>query len=300
MSFTQIRMAVGRVVLVVGILVLLFIPYLLWGTGLMTAHSQDVLRQQFRADQHRTGVHATAPKPATTVTAPQVAPTVADPAPGTAVGLISIPKINLSMVVVEGTDTAQLQQGPGHYPGTPLPGEAGNAAIAGHRTTYLHPFYYLDQLVPGDDITVTTLQGVFEYQMTSQQIVDPSDVSVVDDTTTPQLTLTTCNPRFSASQRLVVHAALVASSLTHPATKPAVVVAKPKTHETLATESTGSWPAAIIWGIVVAAIATLAWMATTRTKGGRRALVVIVGILAWLVVVFFFFEAVGPLLGSSF
>jgi sortase A len=282
--------------------VLLFIPYLLWGTGLMTAHSQDVLRQQFTADQNRNGAHVTAPKPATSVAAgPQVAPTVADPAPGTAVGLIAIPKIGLSMVVVEGTDTAQLQQGPGHYPGTPLPGEAGNAAIAGHRTTYLHPFYNLDQLVPGDDITVTTLQGVFEYQMTSSEIVDPTDVAVVDDTTTPQLTLTTCNPRFSASQRLVVHAALVASSLTHPATKPAVVVTKPKTtHVTLATESTGSWPVAILWGIAVAAIAILGWMATTRTKGGRRALVLIGGIVAWLVVVFFFFEALGPLLGSSY
>jgi sortase A len=206
------------------------------------------------------------------------------------------------MVVVEGTDTAELQQGPGHYPGTPLPGEAGNSAIAGHRTTYLHPFYNLDQLVPGDEITVTTLQGVFDYDVTSSEIVDPSDVAVVDDTTTPQLTLTTCNPRFSARQRLVVHAALVASSLTHPTTAPVVVKAKPKakTHETLATESTGSWPAAIILGIIVAAIATLAWIATTRTKGGRRALVLVVGIVAWLVVVFFFFEAVGPLLGSSF
>jgi sortase A len=297
-------MAVGRVVLVVGILVLLFIPYLLWGTGLMTAHSQDVLRQQFSADQHRTGARPTAPKPATGVAAvPVTAPTIADPAPGSAVGLIVIPKIGLSMVVVEGTDTAELQQGPGHYPGTPLPGQQGNSAIAGHRTTYLHPFYNLDQLVPGDVITVTTLQGVFEYHMTSSEVVDPTDVAVVDNTTTPQLTLTTCNPRFSARQRLVVHAALVASSLTHPTTKPVVVTAKPKSHEaheTLATESTGSWPAAIIWGVVVAAIAILAWMATTRTKGGRRALVLIVGILAWLVVVFFFFEAVGPLLGSSF
>jgi sortase A len=292
-------MAVGRVVLVAGILVLLFIPYLLWGTGLMTAHSQDVLRQQFAKDQRRAGAVAPA-KPAAAAVA-QVAPTVAAPAPGSPVGVISIPKIGLSMVIVEGTDTAQLQQGPGHYTGTPLPGEAGNAAIAGHRTTYLHPFYNLDALVPGDVITITTLQGVFDYHMTSSEVVDPTDVAVVADTTTPQLTLTTCNPRFSARQRLVVHAALVSSTLTHVKAKPVVVAAKPKAEKkVLVTESTGSWPVAIAWGLGVAALAVLAWIAVTRRKGGRRALALVIGILAWLVVVFFFFEAVGPLLGSSF
>ncbi len=79
----------------------------------------------------------------------EVAPTIPDPTVGSPVGILSIPKINLSMVVVEGTGDAQLQAGPGHYTGTPLPGEAGNAAIAGHRTTYLHPFYNLNELVPG-------------------------------------------------------------------------------------------------------------------------------------------------------
>ena len=72
------------------------------------------------------------------------------------------------MMVVEGTDEAQLAMGPGHYPTTPLPGEAGNAAIAGHRTTYLHPFYSLDALVPGDLIFITTLQGIFLYRVTQQ------------------------------------------------------------------------------------------------------------------------------------
>ena len=68
------------------------------------------------------------------------------------------------MVVVEGTDADQLRSGPGHYPGTPLPGEAGNVAIAGHRTTYLHPFYNLNELVPGDAIDILTVQGLFVYQ----------------------------------------------------------------------------------------------------------------------------------------
>ena len=97
-------------------------------------------------------------------------------------GTITIPKIDLSMVVVEGTGDAQLQTGPGHYPTTPLPGEDGNAAIAGHRTTYLHPFYNLNELVPGDPITIVTLQGIFLYHVTGSLAVPPTDVSVVAPT----------------------------------------------------------------------------------------------------------------------
>ena len=119
----------------------------------------------------------------------------ADPALGAALGVITIPAIDLSMVVVEGTGDDQLRSGPGHYPGTPLPGEAGNSAIAGHRTTYLHPFYNLNDLVAGDPITIETVQGIFLYHVTSSLIVAPNDVSVIAATTTPTLTLTTCNPR---------------------------------------------------------------------------------------------------------
>ncbi len=96
-----------------------------------------------------------------------MAPSIPDPPIGSPVGTIQIPKINLAMTVVEGTDEAQLAMGPGHYPTTPLPGEAGNAAIAGHRTTYLHPFYSLDALAPGDLIFITTLQGTFLYRVAS-------------------------------------------------------------------------------------------------------------------------------------
>src|ERR1700678_1365694 len=176
-------MAVGRVVLVAGVLILLFIPYLLWGTGLQTARSQAQLRQEFAAVQRQAGVtkdpRPVAPAHPTKALPPAVAPNIPAPAIGAPVGTIDIPKINLEMVVVSGTGTAQLEQGPGHYPGTPLPGEAGNVAIAGHRTTYLHPFYDLNELVPGDDILLTTVQGEFLYQMTSSQVVSPTDVAVV-------------------------------------------------------------------------------------------------------------------------
>ncbi len=76
-----------------------------------------------------------------------------------------------------------------------MPGNPGNAAFAGHRTTYAAPFYNLDQLAPGDSIYVTTTQGRFQYVVTKTLVVDPSDVGVLDATPTPTLTLTTCNPR---------------------------------------------------------------------------------------------------------
>jgi sortase A len=306
-SFTTIRVTVGRVVLVGGVLILLFIPYLLWGTGLQTARNQSRLRQEFEATQRQlgnpVGVHPVAPH--TGPTPLRLAPPLPDPPLGSAVGLIDIPKIGLSMVVVEGTGTAQLQAGPGHYPGTPLPGENGNVAIAGHRTTYLHPFYNLDLLVPGDAIVVDTVQGFFLYHVLSNTAVSPSDVAVVASTPTPTLTLTTCNPRYSAAQRLVVHAALVGSAPTgHAATPPAVAAAAAHVirHQApvVPREPNHDWALAILWGLGVAALTVGAWWAAATLRGGRRVLVVLVGALAWVVVVFYFFGAVAPLLPASY
>jgi sortase A len=296
-------MAVGRVVLVAGVLVLLFIPYLLWGTGLLTAQSQARLRAAFSTDQRLAksvpAKHLVVPRADVNPEPPLVAPTTADPPVGSPVGTIVIPKIGLSMVVVEGTDEAQLAQGPGHYPGTPLPGEAGNAAIAGHRTTYLHPFYSLDALAPGDPILITTLQGVFIYRMIQQQVVLPTDVAVVDPTPEPEITLTTCNPRYSASQRLVVHAVLVASALAHP--DPSVVAATVARHRApVESAPSKNWLAASLWGVAVAALITGVWVAARRTRRGTRASVIVGGVLGWLVVVFFFFQSVAPLLPASF
>jgi sortase A len=298
-------MAVGRVVLVAGVLVLLFIPYLLWGTGLLTAQSQARLRAAFSTDQQLAGSvptrHPVASRAVSNPSPPQLAPTIADPPVGSPVGTIVIPKIGLSMVVIEGTDAAQLDQGPGHYPGTPLPGEAGNAAIAGHRTTYLHPFYNLDALVPGDAIEVTTLQGTFVYDMTQQLVVSPTDVAVVDPTPSPTITLTTCNPRYSASQRLVVHAALVASFLAHPkASSVSTTVDRHRATAPVESAPGKDWLAASLWGVLVAALITAVWMAARRTRRGARAGVLVAGLLGWLVVVFFFFQSIAPLLPASF
>jgi sortase A len=300
-------MAVGRVVLVAGILILLFIPYLLWGTGLQTARSQALLRTEFGNAQHRSGgqttKHLSAPPKGGTAPVAQVAPAIADPAIGGPVGTITIPKIGLSMVVVEGTGEAQLQAGPGHYPTTPLPGEAGNAAIAGHRTTYLHPFYNLNELVPGDSITVVTLQGIFLYHVTASQAVLPTDVSVIDRTSAPTLTLTTCNPRYSASQRLVVHATLAASILSHPKVAPVAApthAQDPSASHNASATPQHNWAAAILWGLFVTVLTIAVWAWARRTRKGRREAVIGCGVLAWLVVVFFFFQALAPLLPASY
>lgn len=296
------RMTAGRVLLVAGVLVLLFIPYLLWGTGLITAQAQRDLRQQFAASQRLHHESVDVHPPAGPSGPPTVAPPIAAPAPGSALGIISIPKIALTMGIVEGTGAEQLRSGPGHYPGTPLPGQAGNAAIAGHRTTYLHPFYNLNELANGDAIDILTVQGQFVYKVTSSEAVAPTDVAVVAPTATPVLTLTTCNPRYSASQRLVVQAALVADILSGP---PSTHAASPANAHTVPRSTTPAalqrnWWEAVLWGIAVAALIIGVWALALRLRGGRRAALLVVGLLAWLAVVFLFFGALAPLLPASY
>jgi sortase A len=110
-------------------------------------------------------------------------------------------------VVVEGTDTESLKKGPGHYARTAYPWEDhGRVGIAGHRTTYGSPFWALDELEAGDRIVLATEYGVFDYRVTGSRIIAPSDGSVLRPTDEPTLVLTTCHPRFSAAQRLVVFA----------------------------------------------------------------------------------------------
>ncbi len=129
-----------------------------------------------------------------------------EPLEGDAIARLVIPAIGVSEYVVEGTDTADLRKGPGHYPETPLPGERGTAAIAGHRTTYGAPFWDVDKLEAGDEIVLETEQGVFDYVVTKTRIVAPTATEVTIPSEKPTLILTTCNPRFSARERLIVRA----------------------------------------------------------------------------------------------
>jgi sortase A len=127
---------------------------------------------------------------------------------GDALTRIKIPSIGVDVVVVEGTTLSALRAGAGHYPQTPLPCEAGNVGIAGHRTTYGKPFENLQLLHPGDAIILETPIGSCTYKVVRTEIVLPTDTHVVDPTPVPMLTLTTCHPKGSARQRLVVHAQL--------------------------------------------------------------------------------------------
>lgn len=119
---------------------------------------------------------------------------------------IKIPKIGVDVVVVEGTSASALRAGAGHYPQTPLPCEIGNVSIAGHRTTYGKPFANLDKLAAGDVIILETPIGACTYQVAkgSPFVVDKADVSVIDPSPERVLTLTTCHPKGSAKQRLVI------------------------------------------------------------------------------------------------
>jgi sortase A len=127
--------------------------------------------------------------------------------PAGALARIVISRIDLDAFVLEGTESETLNQAPGHYPETPLPGQDGNVCIAGHRTMYGHPFRRLDEMQPGDEIVIYTTSAKVVYRVTGTTIVDPSEVSVAAPTGDNRLTLTTCNPVGSARQRLVVSAA---------------------------------------------------------------------------------------------
>ena len=116
--------------------------------------------------------------------------------------------LGVDKTVVEGVGLDQLKRGPGHYPETPLPGQRGNASIAGHRTTYGAPFHNLDKLAKGDRIEVTTVQGTFVYEVADTKIVGIHDVDVLGDKGDNRLTLTACHPKYSAKQRIIVAAVL--------------------------------------------------------------------------------------------
>jgi sortase A len=131
------------------------------------------------------------------------------PLPGDALGRIDIPAISVKEYVVEGTDTANLRKGPGHYPTTPLPGEGGTVAIAGHRTTYGAPFRRIDSLHRGQVITLDLPYGRFIYRVQTTKIVDASDLSVLRAVGYERLMLSACHPLYSAAQRVIVFARLV-------------------------------------------------------------------------------------------
>ena len=128
---------------------------------------------------------------------------------GEAIGSIEFPKLHATYDVIQGTDTASLEEGPGHYPATAFPGVPGDTvAIAGHRTTYLAPFRYLNELHSGDLIVLKMPYALFTYRVQKQQIVTPTSLWITANKGYERLVLSACNPLYSASQRIAVFASL--------------------------------------------------------------------------------------------
>lgn len=205
----------GKLLISLGFGVLLFVAWTLWGTGLYTSQQQDLLEDAF---VHDPPVEVTEDDLGTVQVRDSFLPEA-----GKGVFRLRIPKIDLRTMVVEGVGVEDLRKGPGHYPECRSgferpyctdfeemwPGENGRVIVSGHRTTYGGPFYNLNELDPGDEIITDTKWGTFTYEVTESEIVRPDSLAIAIQKDRAEIVLTTCNPRFSASQRLIVYASLV-------------------------------------------------------------------------------------------
>ena len=310
--------SLGRMLVTVGLLILLFVVYQLWGTGIFTARAQNDLEREFNAQlRDNPTVQATTSTsgPARPRRRRRRAPrrrrgprrrSCRSSTRAIPVGRIRIPRIGVDLIFVQGTARDDLSKGPGHYPASPMPGQLGNAAIAGHRTTHGKPFYDLNELQPGDDILIDTVYGHFRYRVTQQLIVAPTDISVVGPTPDAQLTLTTCNPRFSARERLVIHASLVVQK-SDPARKTVPLRVVKKTSEKKGTTEsslqeslsgdTSSRCRPFLWGLITLLVGALWWWFYRRW---RHPLTWLAGVAPFLVVLFAFYVFLERLLPANF
>jgi sortase A len=244
----------GEVLVAAGLVILLFIIYDLWISNIFARHKQLNLRRELAQEwtEGRDPLGGLAPASTRSPVTEQVrlrlprATQVVLP-PGTGFANLYIPRFGKDYVetIVEGTDQSSLSEGPGHYVGTALPGQLGNFAIAGHRVGQGEPFLNLDELRPDDAIVIQTAHYWYVYTVLSdapasdldvpgaqaipgREIVSPDDGQVIDPVpdnpgitpTRALLTLTTCNPKFSSSQRLVIHAQLFRAVATRGAALP--------------------------------------------------------------------------------
>ena len=220
----------GELLVTAGVIVLLFGAYELWGTGIYTAGQQQSLLNSLEQSWADARTPATAipgqspggpsPSPGTTNAPPTKAPVfdIKQVPIGSGLAILRIPHFgaDYQKVIVQGVGVEDLKRGPGHYPGSAFPGQIGNFVVSGHRTTYGAPFNRIDELAPGDPIVVQTQAEWFVYRVTSTEVVEPTATDVINPVphhgnetpTKALLTLTTCNPKYSASQRLIVYAAL--------------------------------------------------------------------------------------------
>jgi sortase A len=198
--------ATGSVFIFLGMSILFFVLYELVGTSIVTKARQSDLQADFNAVLADTS----ALDPAFTGTLP--VPT-AQRSHVHALARLRIPKINVNVIVVEGVTLDRLSYGPGHYPQTADFDEPGVAAVAGHRTGWSAPFFNLDKLGIGDEVIIETKRATYTYRVTGTTVVSPSHSEVLDGNprsrAVTQLVLTTCTPKFTAKNRLIVFTDLV-------------------------------------------------------------------------------------------
>lgn len=217
MIYRRIVRVLAVVLICAGIYVLGFVPYALFISHHSAVVAQDrlqrVLAKGLKTKSFQPGSsHSVIPQ----VHWPPDIPV------GTPIARLSIPSAGVfNDVVVEGAQKVQLEEGPGHYIGTAMPGNPGNIALAGHRTTWLHPFYNLPSVGIGDRIVVQVGGHFWVYRVVDRAVVAPTDVSVLEPLRGWYITLTTCTPLYSASDRFIVRgvlsrkATLAANSVLH-------------------------------------------------------------------------------------
>lgn len=291
--------ALGRTLIGAGTLLLLFVVYQLWGTGLRESREQDRLEKKFAAIVQTAGSTGSADSL-------ESVPTRGEP-----VSRIKIPKIGLDKVLVGGVDMESLKKGPGLFPGSPLPGQLGNVAIAGHRTTYGAPFEDLDKIVVGDEIVFDTPTGTRTYRVHKEPYnVFPSNVEVVatKDPMRATVTLVTCTPKYTSWKRLIVEAELVAKdqgdlppaapTVTSPSAEPATpFVDEPVAFDEGWFHDTSVIPNLLGLGALLVAIGVAGARLARRT--GRRVLVWGPSAIVFLFVLFWFFENLTGLLPTN-
>ena len=198
---------IGQTLITAGLVILLFVVYELYFTGIETAREQKTLERQIEGLWE--GGHG-----GYTTREEQVRPIPL----GDGVAVLRVPRFGKGWfkIVVEGVGVSDLRRGPGHYPGTQLPGQVGNFVVSGHRTTYGAPFNRVDELEDGDAIVVETRDTWYTYRVTKQEIVAPTAIEVTypvphERSAKPKvamITLTSCHPKYSARQRIIVYGRL--------------------------------------------------------------------------------------------
>ena len=266
----------GRTMIVAGLLLLSFVAYQLWGTGIVESRSQTAIAKQF------------------------VKPQPIQPQLGGLVGRITIPSIGVSKYVVAGVRLKDLERGPGLFPGSPLPGQKGNVAIAGHRTTFGAPFSRINEIQDSDKIILESKDGTFTYIVNGEPKIVLATDTAVAKTTNPDIatiTLVSCYPKWTSTKRIVVVATLDSTVLPLPATP--LVTSEPIDQQSIAGwfHDPTAWPTVLFFGLALIVIRIVAGLMTRR--GRRKIFVYPIAFGIFIPTLFLFFGGLTRLLPAN-